>query len=397
MPTSSVRVRRGEGGRWTARLWLGRDRATGREIRPQRSWPADMPEEEAQAACDRWAAGFAPAAAEGSSKRLGSMLAAYIADPVRGFRENTRATYETDLRCYVEPLLGDIPYDGLEPYEVESAYRALLEGRGGAGPISPATLVTVHGLLCGAYRAWEPVIGRDPMRRVPKPTLDGAEPFALSDWDQDALMARLVEDMGERGCRPRDVSRRTVATAAYLALMTGLRCGEVCALRRVDWRRAQHDLHVAATVVERPHLARQPRTKHGAGANVAVGRGVEARLADLVSWQAGWLNRPVASSAPLLTLSPRATLLRPSTVSRRFRWMAGELGLPPETTFHTLRHTHATWLIMHGWDVKTVKERLRHSDEATTLRLYTSVMPGRDARAAEAIAEALEGGGHAGA
>ena len=64
--------------------------------------------------------------------------------------------------------------------------------------------------------------------------------------------------------------------------------------------------------------------------------------------------------------------------------------MPEGTSFHSLRHTHATWLLMHGCDMRTIQERLRHSDVATTLRFYSSVMPGRDSGAAELFSESMK-------
>jgi hypothetical protein len=39
-------------------------------------------------------------------------------------------------------------------------------------------------------------------------------------------------------------------------------------------------------------------------------------------------------------------------------------------TFHDLRHTHASALIAHGWDIESVSARLEHRDVATTQRIY---------------------------
>ena len=47
-----------------------------------------------------------------------------------------------------------------------------------------------------------------------------------------------------------------------------------------------------------------------------------------------------------------------------------------------------TWLLLQGVDPKTVMERLGHAKVATTLELYGHVLPGRDAAAAQAFAEA---------
>lgn len=40
---------------------------------------------------------------------------------------------------------------------------------------------------------------------------------------------------------------------------------------------------------------------------------------------------------------------------------------------HGLRHTHASWMLADGMDIRVLSERLGHSDPAFTLRIYTHV------------------------
>ena len=386
MRSDDARPRRTADGRWELRLYLGTDRLTGKPIRPYRSWPADMGEDEVMRLADEWVAGLAPSAAAKSSRRLDSMLDAYVHDPARAFAAQTVTTYESCIRCYIAPTIGPIAYDELQPHEVRAMYRILLTDRTGAYAIGRSTLRKVHALLSGAYRSWQRQLGRNPMLDVPAPTPEAASPISLDEWDQDELAAALAEAMGETGTGRAEILRRTTAFAAYLALMQGLRCGEVCALTRRDWRRGMHDVHVGATVVERPRLMRQSYPKRGSVGNVAAAPEVEAAIAAHIGWQGAWMRKD-GPDVSLVSDRADGRYPRPSTVSARFTALARELGLPKGTTMHTLRHTHATWLLMHGYDMRTIQERLRHRDVATTLRLYASVMPGRDADAAAAFAQ----------
>jgi integrase len=61
----------------------------------------------------------------------------------------------------------------------------------------------------------------------------------------------------------------------------------------------------------------------------------------------------------------------------------------PRVRFHDLRHTHATQLLAAGVHPKVAQERLGHSTIAVTLDLYSHVMPGMHADAAEQVDGAL--------
>ena len=58
-------------------------------------------------------------------------------------------------------------------------------------------------------------------------------------------------------------------------------------------------------------------------------------------------------------------------------------------TAHGLRHTSATLLLEAGVSLKVVQERLGHADGAMTLRVYTHVSEGQQAKAAEQLSKKL--------
>ncbi|MEW5785768.1 MAG: site-specific integrase [Bacillota bacterium] len=58
--------------------------------------------------------------------------------------------------------------------------------------------------------------------------------------------------------------------------------------------------------------------------------------------------------------------------------------------FHGLRHTHATLLIMSGVPVPTVRDRLGHSENSTTLNIYTHAVPSMQSKATRVFDEIIK-------
>ena len=56
---------------------------------------------------------------------------------------------------------------------------------------------------------------------------------------------------------------------------------------------------------------------------------------------------------------------------------------------HGLRHTSATLLIAQNIDVKTVSNRLGHSETSTTMDIYTHALQKQDALAAKSLGELI--------
>ena len=370
-------VRRGRGGVWEARAYLGRDPVTGRALRPYRRIPEAADEAEAREYASAWAAGLAPGTAEG--RRLDEMLAAYVDGlAALGRAPQTVETYRSTLLHQVAPTIGSVPVGELEAWEVSTAYRMIMAGLRGASPASASTVLKMHSLLSGAYEQWsrEGLVSRNPMPSVTKPRRPMGSASSMGEAGFAELSAALARGM-EGG--PRE---RSVAAAAYVALSTGLRDGEVCALARSSLRRLTHELNVHATITERPRLERKPMAKSAAGCrNVALDPECEGRLTWLMGREGAELGG-LAEDAPMVT--PDGRWMRPSAQSAAFARLARSLGLPPGTTMHTLRHTHATMLLYSGVPVETIRQRLGHADVATTLRLYAHALEGADRAAAEA-------------
>ena len=67
--------------------------------------------------------------------------------------------------------------------------------------------------------------------------------------------------------------------------------------------------------------------------------------------------------------------LHPRYLEKLFKKIAAQASLPPQMTFHNLRHSAATLLLSMGVPLKVIQEILGHSNFAITANIYTDVLP----------------------
>ncbi len=89
-------------------------------------------------------------------------------------------------------------------------------------------------------------------------------------------------------------------------------------------------------------------------------------------------------------LTPAFAPVRPDYLSERFLRISRHLGLP-RIRFHDLQHTYATIALASGVPIHVVSERLGHMNSSVTLSVYSHVMPGMQADAAQSIADYVTG------
>ena len=81
--------------------------------------------------------------------------------------------------------------------------------------------------------------------------------------------------------------------------------------------------------------------------------------------------------------------LAATTITKALNQTLKRAHITKHVRFHDLRHTHATWLIMAGVNIKTVSSRLGHSSVVITLNRYTHALPKQDKEAGDVIDKLL--------
>jgi integrase len=183
-----------------------------------------------------------------------------------------------------------------------------------------------------------------------------------------------------------------------LAAHTGLRQGEIFALRWCDV-----DLETARVTVRRNLVERKGHLSIGEPKSVKSRRTVA--LPSIVVQALHQHRRDMLAEgnagADHIFVSPAGKWLRKSNVHRksftpivtRANKAASEEAekagttpaLLPPISFHSLRHSHASALLLAGEHPKVVQERLGHSAIAITMDTYSHLVESMDRSAADKI------------
>lgn len=277
----------------------------------------------------------------------------------------TVADYRQMLKTHLLPYFGDAPLDEITTDRVEAFIRhQLTEGslrKEGAGLNS--STVANHVNVLGA-------IFRSAMRRglvESNPVADAKKP-RVAKTDKDLRFLTLEEVEALMRAVPDSSLGRTDAAIYLTAAMTGLRRGEIVALRwrDVDWVAGK----IRVLGSRRRGLTSGPKSE------------TSKRAVPMATRIAAELDRHFKRSSftgddDLVFGNPETGRhLDPDALSSRFRDARDRAGLR-KVRFHDLRHTFGTLMAASGADVLKIKHWMGHADIQTTM-IYMHYAPTPD-------------------
>lgn len=288
----------------------------------------------------------------------------------------TRVGYESILNRHVLPRWGTTKLGGITPKAIQKWVNELAASR------APNTVRRVYSVLrqvlgVAVERRYLTANPCDAVR-LPKSNGPRREQLFLSPAEVQQLAEAVADESGQR----------QYGLLVYTAAYTGLRAGELAALRQRDVtadaisvERALKEINSTSEHVPDKGLV-EGRTKTGAARRVGLPRFLRAMLAEHLA------ALPADPEAFVFT-SPDGGPLRHGNFYRRFFKPAVKQSLPPEKhrlRFHDLRHTCAGLLIEQGVHPKAIQEHLGHRDIQTTFNVYGHLLPS----AHEALAAKLD-------
>ena len=262
---------------------------------------------------------------------------------------STYRKYEGLCHNHINKKLGSMPLNSITRVSVEAFSADLLKnGKLNGGGLSGKSVNDILIILGLAFEFAEEEYGVN-MPRISLIRDERKEARVLSVEEQRTLMVHLTNNMN------------IYKFGALLALFTGLRIGELCALR---WEDVKHDHLVIDKTMQRLK-SEKGKTEIVIGSPKSESSRRVIPLPDLLL---PYIENFRKTEGYVISTT-RATHAEPRTLQQKFKAITDKCGLE-DVTFHTLRHTFATRCVEAGFDVKTLSEILGHSDVKTTLNRY---------------------------
>lgn len=295
------------------------------------------------------------AAASGSSARqpFSHFCDEWLQAAKNRVKPATYSKYTSILDNHILPMLGSCRPEALTAAALQRFSDALLHQK----RLSPKTVRDILTCLRAVRRyAAGQFPGLFPPADIPYPKEYPQEMRVLSPAEQKRLTGYLLADMD--ACK----------FGVLLALLTGLRIGEICALRWENISTRDRTIRVRGTM---QRLKNAP-AEQGGRTKVVIGPPKSSRSLRTIPMteQAALLcMRMQASHEDAFALTGTAQYMEPRTLQYRLKKYTAACKLEG-VHFHTLRHTFATRAVEVGFEIKTLSEILGHSTTSVTLDRY---------------------------
>lgn len=283
--------------------------------------------------------------------------------PSKQVETSTLAAYRSYLDKHFIPTFGRRPMGKILPSEIQRWVTTAVEGG-----LSAASVRKYHTMLSSVFERAQrdQVVTFNPCAHTELPKVIKKRARTLTPVEYETILTALPAQ-----------HRLMVETA----INTGLRWGELIALKSRHLDLIKRTLTVEETVVEvsikNSPTGQRMLTKPYPKDNEPRTMGLPLDLLDQLT--AHIIDRRLGPD-DLLFATREGTPISRNTFRTRI-WLPAvhASGVDFAVRVHDLRHAHASWLLAGGSDLKSVMDRMGHA-QITTTQKYLHPMPGADAK-----------------
>ena len=292
-----------------------------------------------------------------SPDSFGKLSSAWLNSIQMQIKESTYTKYNNTLQSYILPefantLLHDVTSSRIQNFCDELLTHGGVSGEG----LSPKTVSDILSIIRSILR-YSQIHGYHPssigkevqVRQTPPNTV------IIPRSAQEILCRYLYSHMSER------------SIGILLCLFTGMRVGEICALKWEDFSFEERVVHV--------HQTMQRLQIRNAGAQKTMilvtspKSKCSIRTIPIPNSLLQMIQHEFPNRQGYVLAAMDEKFVEPRTMQNYFRYIQKQCGLTP-VNFHVLRHTFATRCIELGFDVKSLSEILGHASVNITMNRY---------------------------
>lgn len=273
-------------------------------------------------------------------------------------KSSTYARYQNLVENHIIPDLGrrsvgELSNESIEQYVEQLFYQGRKDKHGGLSAKTVSDILTILKAILRymGKQGYEVEVCFDELT-VRK---SHHEMRVLSVAEQDKLAVLFQRDVDNR------------CLGVMLSLYTGLRLGEVCALKWENVDLSNRVIHVRSTM-------QRIRNNTGVGGKTVIlitEPKSECSIRDIPipDFLLPILKRLRGKTDAFVLSGSSERFVEPRTMENYFKRCVAECGIAP-ANYHSLRHSFATRCVELGFDIKSLSEILGHSNVSITLNRY---------------------------
>jgi len=300
-------------------------------------------------------------------------LTQWLVEKKHTINRQSAHTTEQIIRTHVIPSIGNIRICNLNSLHIQKFINELHE-KG----LADSTIKRIYNVVNTSLNKAEKLqlVQRNVASSIDKPKVSHKE---MKAWDVGEVQKFL--DLAS-------TSRYYIAF--HLAIMTGMRQGEILGLR---WQ----DVDLEGSILRITQTLSHDGKEFVQGAKTASGiRTIALPPETIVALKS---HRHVTSQerlmlgemyqvSGLVVCTSKGTKMPPRSLSTVWTSLLEKSDLP-KIRFHDLRHTHASLMLKMGVNAKVVSERLGHSSIQITLDTYSHLLPNMQEDAANGLGQMI--------